>query len=177
MGKLEHFKVDLKSLKGEVTDFDYSIDDDFFAAVGGSEVSKGSLSAHLTVRKSAGVYDILFHVEGMVNVTCDLCLDDMSLPIEADHRLVARLGDTYREDDELIIVPSEEGILDVSWLLYEMIALAVPIRHVHEEGGCNEQMISRLKDLSASADSMQEATDAIDPRWKELEKLKTIIKD
>ena len=44
MGKLEHFKVDLKSLKGEVTDFDYSIDDDFFAAVGGSEVSKGSLS-------------------------------------------------------------------------------------------------------------------------------------
>ena len=176
MDKLEQFKIDLKALKGETTGLDFSIGD-FFAAIDGSEVSKGHLYAHLDIRKSTGVYDFQFHITGTVTVACDLCLDDLLLPIEADRRLVVRLGDTYQEEDELIVVPVEEGVLDVAWLIYEMIALSIPIRHVHEEGGCDQQMLSRLNDFTSSDSHDGDTAEATDPRWKELEKLRTIFKD
>ena len=45
-------------------------------------------------------------------------------------------GDEYDDDGEMLTVPITEGTLDVSWLLYEFIALQIPMRHVHAE--CDE---------------------------------------
>ncbi len=177
MGKLEQFKIDLKALKEDVSDFTFGIDDEFFASVEGREVRSGCLSAGLTISRSREIYDLRFHVKGVVNSTCDLCLDALTLPVDTEQRFVARLGDAYREDEEIIIVPSEEGVIDVSWLIYEMIALSMPLRHVHEEGGCNPQMLSRLREFSTSDEGGDEAKGVTDPRWSELEKLKTIFKD
>ena len=68
-------------------------------------------------------------------------------------------------------VAEDEGILDVTWLLYEFIALAIPIRHVHAPGKCNPAMIRALEEHSA-ARSGQEDGVTVDPRWETLLKLK-----
>ena len=99
---------------------------------------------------------------------------DMSLPIATDNKLVARLGDEFDDSDEYIVIPADEGILDVAWLIYEFVALAVPMRHVHEEGQCNPDMIRRIEQLVVDSSDDDEA---VDPRWKELEKLKSTIKE
>lgn len=64
---------------------------------------------------------------------CALCLDDMDQPIVADQRMAVKLGDSYSEDDDLVTVAEEEGILDVAWYVYESIELNIPIKHVHTE--------------------------------------------
>ena len=51
------------------------------------------------------------------------------------------------------------------WYLYEMVALEIPIRHVHPEGECNAEVMNRLN----GADKERQT----DPRWAALEQLKT----
>ena len=81
-----------------------------------------------------------------------------------------KLGKKAIEDDddgELLTVSENHGILDLSWHLYEMLALEIPIRHVHEDGECNEQVLKRLKG--------EDREKQVDPRWAALEQLKTKI--
>ena len=172
MCSLEQFKIDLKKQKDEVRTFDFDLDNLFFSALDGSEVKQGALHASVSIRKMTGFYELLFHAEGTVTVTCDRCLDDMSQPIETDNRLVVKLGAAYSEEDDVITVSEDEGILDVSWLIYEFIVLAIPIKHVHAPGKCNPAMSEVLEELSADRSSDEVSDQPIDPRWSALEKLK-----
>ena len=93
--------------------------------------------------------------------------------METDHVLVAKLGaETNTEDDDVVTVDENEGILDTSWLIYEFIALAIPIKHVHAPGKCNSAMTQKLEELSGAVRSGEEEDREIDPRWEALKKLK-----
>ena len=172
MCSLEQFKIDLKNQKDEVRTLNFDLDNLFFAALDGSEVKQGALHVSVSIRKMTGFYELLFHTEGIVTVTCDRCLDDMSQPIEADNRLVVKLGAVYSEEDDVITVSEDEGILDTSWLIYEFIMLAIPIKHVHAPGKCNPAMSQVLEELSADRSSDEASDQPIDPRWSALFKLK-----
>lgn len=176
MCSLESLKIDLKALKGDREEFGFNLGDDYFEAIGGSEVRRGNVAVGLTVRRTAGLYELLIHHEGTVMVPCDICLEDMEQAVEADNRLTAKLGSEYSEEDDLITVEAESGVLDLSWFVYEFIALSIPIKHVHAPGNCNPAMIEALEEHSANR-SGDEEEKGVDPRWSELEKLKTIIKD
>ena len=172
MCSLEQFKIDLKNQKDEVKALDFDLDNQFFSALDGSEVKQGSLHVSVSIRKMTGFYELQFHTEGTVTVTCDRCLDDMSQSIAADNRLIVKLGAAYSEEDDVITVPKDEGILDTSWLIYEFIVLAIPIKHVHAPGKCNPAMNQVLEELSADRSSDEVSDQPIDPRWSALEKLK-----
>ena len=97
--------------------------------------------------------------------------------MSADNTLTARIGEEYSEDEDIITVGKEEPLLDISWFVYEFIALSIPIRHVHAPGKCNPAMIKVLEEHSAARSAEGDAEEPVDSRWSELEKLKTIIKD
>jgi uncharacterized metal-binding protein YceD (DUF177 family) len=172
MCSLEQFKIDLKNLKDEVTAFEFTIDNDFFAALDQTEVESGTLHVSLSIRKASGFFELLFHTVGSIDIVCDRCLDLMEQPIETDNRLVAKLGSSYSEDDDAVTVDEDEGILDTSWFIYEFIALAIPIQHVHATGKCNPAMTQALEELSADRSGDEESTTAIDPRWEALKELR-----
>ena len=45
------------------------------------------------------------------------------------------------------ISPSED-ILDLTQYIYESIVLSLPYRRVHEEGGCNPEMLAAFTEIS-----------------------------
>ena len=175
MCSLERFKINFKDLNSEVTTKEWELDKDFFNALDTSEVESGALHVSLSIRKASGFFELLFHTVGSVDITCDRCLDLMEQPIETDNRLVAKLGSTNSEDDDTVTVDENEGILDTAWYIYEFIALAIPIQHVHATGKCNPAMTKALEELSADRSGDEESDQAIDPRWEALKKLN--IKD
>ena len=175
MCSLETLKIDLKGLKEVETTREFDLDDQFFAALDGSQLEHGSLHVSVSIRKMTGFYELSFHTEGTVTITCDRCLDDMQQPIAADDRLTVKLGNTYSEDDDTVTIDENEGILDLAWYIYEFTMLAIPIKHVHAPGKCNSAMTQKLEELSGAVRSGEEETEAIDPRWEALSKLK--IKD
>ena len=172
MGSLEQFKIDLKDLKDELTRLEFDLDKDYFDALDETDVQSGALHVSVSIRKASGFFELQFHTVGIVDIPCDRCLDLMEQPIETDNRLVVKLGCTAREEDDTVIIDEDEGILDMSWFIYEFIALAIPIQHVHAPGKCNPAMTQVLEELSADRSGDEESSPATDPRWDALLKLK-----
>ena len=172
MNSLELLKIDLKGLTDEETSLAFDLDDTYFEALDGADVKRGSLHVSVSIRKATGFFELQFHTVGAVVVPCDRCLDDMDQPVETSNRLVVKFGSEYSEEDDIIVVPEDEGILDTSWIIYEFVALVIPIRHVHAPGKCNPAMTKALEELSADRSSDEESSQAVDPRWEALLKLK-----
>ena len=175
MNGLESLKIDLKGLKDEETSLDFILDEGYFEALDGADVKKGSLHVSVSIRKATGFFEFNFHTDGIVIIPCDRCLDDMELPVDTDNRLIVKLGSNYSEEDDIIVVPEDEGILDMSWIIYEFAILVIPIRHVHAPGKCNPAMTKALEELSADRSSDEESNQSTDPRWDQLKSLN--IKD
>ena len=139
MSSLEQFKIDLKGLSEGDNVFDFDLSDPYFEAIQAPAVQRGRVHSSLTIRRTGDVFYLDFHTDGFVIVPCDLCLEDMEQPIESDDHLVAKFGEDYSEDDDLVTVREDNAILDVSWFIYEFIELSIPLRHVHAPGKCDPQ--------------------------------------
>ena len=181
LGTLKIYQIDLKSLSPAITyTFDYKLGDEFFESIDGPEVRHGIINVSLSVVRLSSVFELEFRIEGKVTVICDRCLDDMEIPIETINRLIVTFGEAYVEtSDEQIIVSEDEGFIDVAWYIYEFTALSIPVKHIHESGGCNEIMTSKLKELcvdevNEEEEDVSDATEGqrpIDPRWNALRNL------
>ena len=171
MCTIESLKIDLKALPQGNTTFEYKLDDEYFKAIDAPDVQRGELLSTLSVNRTDDFFELTFHTEGLVHIPCDVCLDDMEQSIDTDDRLVVKFGEDYSEDDELVTVVENEGILDVAWFIYEFIVLNIPIKHVHAPGKCNPAMIEKIKEHSA-ARSGEEEEETVDPRWAALLQLK-----
>lgn len=146
MGKFSEYKLPLKSLPEGKHEFHYVLGKEFFKNMESADIRDASVAVDLTVNHRNGVYDLSFVCTGTVTVACDRCLDDLEIPIETDYHVTVKYGDTYRDDsDEFIEIPESDSYLNVAYMMYDTISLAVPIKHVHPLGKCNRAMSSLLK--------------------------------
>ena len=166
---------------------EFLLDNIYLAHIDGQEVQKGKVNVVLDVKKHTHSFEFTFHTSGIVFVPCDRCLDEMEIPVESEDKLTVKFGREYAEEGEnLIVIPEEEGEINVAWFMYEFIALTVPMKHVHGPGKCNKSMTSKLsKHLRTTVDEPAEdgfegndeeaeaegGEQAIDPRWNELKKI------
>jgi uncharacterized metal-binding protein YceD (DUF177 family) len=188
MGKFDEYNINLREVQSEAVEHNFLLDNNFFAHIDGPEVQKGKVNVKLTVRKTANLYELRFHCEGKVIVPCDRCLDEMDQPIVSDEKLKVKFGEKFSEEgNDVVIVPEADGAINVAWFLYEFIALAIPMKHVHPTGKCNKSMTSSLKKhlVDGSSEEMEdgmieeteenseevEEDKTSDPRWNELKKL------
>jgi len=108
----------------------------------------------------------------MMVVPCDRCLDEMTLPIETKERILVKIGDNS-DNDEIIAVKENEDF-DISWLMYEFIATAIPMQHSHENGQCNKEMMKQINRyiVAEKDDNLTENnTTQTDPRWDALKNI------
>jgi uncharacterized metal-binding protein YceD (DUF177 family) len=97
----------------------------------------------------------------------------MSLDIENTGELKVKLGPDFADDGDIVVVPEDKGLVNVAWYIYEFIALAIPIKHVHAPGKCNKGMMEKLDEHSAEEgeEGAVEDSGANDPRWDALNSL------
>ena len=174
---------------GSSTALEYRLDNEFFANIDGPEVQRGKVDVKLDVKRGATAFELIFDLSGVIYIPCDRCLDDMEHLVETSEQLYIKLGhEYYEESDNMIIIPEDEGEINIAWFLYEFIALTIPIKHVHPFGKCNKDMSERLRKMSARSidddDDVEEIPAFVDtdieaeeeaptdPRWDALKKLK-----
>ena len=173
--------------------FEYHLGKQFFVNMESADIHDADLTVSLTVDHKGELYNLDFQIEGTVTLICDRCLDDLIFPIATSYAISVKYGEDYNDDsDDLLVIPESDSYLNVAYMIYDTVALAVPIKHVHPLGKCNRAMSSLLKKHRAPgniseedgemmeeiiddientdvADSDNEAT--TDPRWDELKKL------
>ena len=189
MGKFDKYKIDLKGMQSDSVKYEFVLDNLYFAHIDGPEVQKGKVNVELTVKRTSRAFELSFQTDGVVWVPCDRCLDEMEQPVSSSDKLMVKFGHEYAEEgDNLIVIPEEEGEINVAWFMYEFVALSIPMKHVHAPGKCNKAMSSKLKKHTARStedgdeeyedDSVEEdiAIDddvpvTTDPRWDGLKGL------
>ena len=177
MCMLDKFNIDVNSLGQSPKEAEYRLDDSYFTAVNGSDVKNGDVKAHVSCRKTATGCSIDMHVEGTVIVSCDRCLDDMQLAISGGNTLTVKLRSDYKGtepiyDGETMTVNDEDSVVNIAWPLYETIALAIPARHVHDEGQCNPGMKEALDRYIDSREDNSNNRKTTDHRWDALLNIK-----
>jgi len=158
VGKFSDFKLPLKSLPEGTHGFRYNLDRQFFEHMDSPDIRDASVDVDLTVVHRNGAYELTFVCDGTVTVACDRCLDDLELPIKTTYHVTVKYGDSYREDsDEFIEIPESDNYLNVAYMIYDTVSLAIPIKHVHPQGKCNRAMSALLKKHRADIDGDPEA--------------------
>lgn len=141
MGKFSAYNLPLKTLTEGTHEFDYRLDKQFFVNMENSDVRDADLAVHLTVTHRNALYSLHFHITGPLTLLCDRCLDDLVIDIDTTYDINVEYGDDYNdESDDLLIIPESDSNLNVSYMLYDTVVLAIPIKHVHPLGKCNRQM-------------------------------------
>lgn len=186
MSKFGLYNIILKDLADTVQVYEYELNDEYFQKINSPEVSKGNVKARVSVRRKTATFELLFKLEGIIRIPCDRCLDVMDQNIRHEETIEVKLGRTYSEENDIVVVPEEEGSINVAWFMYEFIVLNIPIKHVHAPGECNKTIVNKLKkhitrhkddteenglfELDDEDDSTEEDTQ-VDPRWDNLQQI------
>ncbi|MDR1881415.1 MAG: DUF177 domain-containing protein [Prevotella sp.] len=163
MGKFSLYNIPLRGLPEGEREFKYDLDKSFFALIddGTVDVKKGDLKVAVSLKKTSVAFELSFDINGAVQTPCDRCLDDISIDVATRNRLIVKFGKEYSEEsDEIVIIPEEDGEINIAWFLYEFIILSLPAKKVHPPGTCNKAMSSRLNKHKAK--SMDDTDDDVD---------------
>lgn len=165
------YTLKLKSLPEGKEDFDFQLDEKYFAQLESNVINSGCVRMQGTIERVGTVFTINMRFEGNIETVCDRCLAPLTVPVDTEARLIVKFGETYiEESDEIVIVPEQEGTIDLGWHIYEFILLSLPMQRMHETGECDPEMmavINRYEANEATTDTQQ-----TDPRWEALKQLK-----
>lgn len=163
------FRVFLKDITTDPKEYVFELTDDFFIEKEKSEIQGGEVKVRVVAQKKAEAFEFDFEINGVIQVVCDRCLELMSLSVNASDLVIVKQGE--QTDEDAIFISTNEEIFDLEWVLYETVALQIPIRHFHKDGECNEEMMQKLNACSTTKFA-EEENKTTDPRW---DKLKDIL--
>jgi uncharacterized metal-binding protein YceD (DUF177 family) len=168
--------IQFKGLSEGSHTFEFNIDSTFFGYYNYSDIQEGDLVAGITLVKRSGHMELTVSIKGKVMVTCDRCLEDFSLQTEFNGKMFVKFSDVMEneQDDEIIVLSTNESELNLGHYLYESICLSLPYRKVHpgklnDEDGCNLEMINKLEQHIVTREAENKETD---PRWDRLKNIK-----
>lgn len=170
-------------------EYKYELGKTFFKNMENDDIRDADVHVELTVKHRGELYELHFTMEGMLTLLCDRCLDDLEFPVDTTYDINVKYGEDYNDDsDDLLIIPESDNYLNVAYMIYDTVALTIPIKHVHPLGKCNRAMSAMLKkhraqnpddedaaledQLIDEMDSMDSSSDEkTDPRWDGLKNL------
>ena len=177
MKQLNEFLIPFIGLKLGKHQFEYQVNNKFFADFGFDEFEDSSVKVNVVLEKKSTFMELTLKHKGSVNVPCDLTGEFFDLPIKGKIDVVVQFGEQFNNDnEELLILPHGEHQIDIKQYIYEMIVLSVPLKKVHpgiKDGTLKPPALDKLKELSVKDQNQSKQEEEIDPRWDKLRKLLT----
>jgi uncharacterized metal-binding protein YceD (DUF177 family) len=177
MKQLNEFLIPFIGLKVGKHQFEYQVNNTFFADFGFDEFEDTSVKVAVVLEKKSTFMELTFKHKGSVNVPCDMTGEFFDLPIKGKINLVVQFGEQFNNDnEELLILPHGEHQMDLKQYIYEMIVLSVPLKKVHpgiKDGTLKTPALDKLKELSVKDQNQGKQEEKNDPRWDKLKKLLT----
>ena len=126
--------------------FEYDLTDAFFEEIDDSIIHSGNVHVRLDLEKKETMLVGVFHVEGTVTTECDRCTDSIEVEVEGECQIVYKIGGGDVSDDEALVVLEKDAFeVDIEMNLYELVAVSLPLRTIHEIEDCNPEMIALLE--------------------------------
>ncbi len=173
MKNLNGFDIQLLRLRNGEHRFDYKIDDSFFALFEQDLVQNGEINLRVVLIKGDALVKLVFNFGGKVILTCDRSLEEFDYEINLEKELFLKFGETYEElNDELLQLPTSQQEFNIAQHIFEFISLQIPYRKLHPKFDEEEDFFFSTHEDEIEEEEEEKDTDEVDPRWKELLKLK-----
>ncbi|MBN09045.1 MAG: hypothetical protein CMC79_01540 [Flavobacteriaceae bacterium] len=159
------------NLKNGNHTYKYKIDNKFFEGFEYLDFENVQLKTFLEIKKIDQGFYLIFQTKGTVRVLCDISNELFDLPISCSLNLNIKFGQSYFDDDEILILPYGTNQIDISKYIYEMVILSLPIKKMHPgiiEGSLNSDILQKLDFLKPKKNRI---LSGYHPRWKKLKDL------
>lgn len=123
------------------------LDNDFFASLPQDTIQGGDLAVEIVPRLcDCEATAFAISLRGMVSVLCDRCLEPVSLPIEVEEVVKVAAFDTPEAEanPDILVADHQTGLWNAAWTLYEICETSLPMTRVHQDGGCNADMLALI---------------------------------
>lgn len=166
------FRVNFVGLNNKAHTFEFQLNDSFFEQFGTEILSSGQLEAVVVLDKHETFIEADFVIKGTVRLTCDRSLEAFDEALDIRKKVVFKFGDQPGElSDEIIIISREETSLELGQLMYEFIAVSIPIKRLHPRFRAQESEGGTEEGTMVYRDTTDDDGES-DPRWEALKKLK-----
>lgn len=177
MKRLGEFDIELVRLKPGRHEFDYKLDAAFFEKYDYGIIDKGNLDVKVIMEKSSALLKFDIDIKGTIELTCDRSLENFDYPLSIQNQVMMKFGEEEQElADDVFVIKPDKQVINLADLIYEYITVNVPLKKLHPRFENEEEGEDKLVYTSLSAKEMEqerkEKEEDIDPRWKELLKLK-----
>ena len=175
------YNIDIYGLEDKSYEFDYELGPEFFEEIPQELIQKGNFKVHLVLEKSSTMLQLRFTIQGSAELTCDRSLEVFDEPVDTEGKMILKFGDHEEEiTEEISIINRTRTRINVASYIFEMIALALPMKKIHPDlreqyqGDDEESAAETLVYSSENRESENPETEngKVDPRWEALNKLK-----
>ncbi len=170
--KLGDFVINIYNLENKRYTYDFQVDDRFFQFFEDSIIKVASGTVHIDLDKQESFICLNFHLQGEIELVCDRSLERYAEQVDTHQKLIYRYGDQEKElGIDCYMIPKGHQQLQLAQHIYEFFAIEVPMKKIHpkfrEEDYLREELI-----YTTSGENKAKNEQEVDPRWKELLKLK-----
>jgi len=170
----EYFKqFDIKygSLALGKHQMEVEINNTFFEKYKNVDIKNVDIQVVITIERKETMVFLNFDMQGFIVSFCDICLENLTIPISKQELLILKKTGTARENnnENIVFVGEKEYFYNIEQLLYEYIVTYIPIRKVHQGTGketCNLDMLKRIEEAKNGSQSQK------DERWEVLKEIK-----
>jgi uncharacterized metal-binding protein YceD (DUF177 family) len=161
MGNSREYDIAFVGLKPGVHEFNYRVDDKFFANYKETDFNNCYASVKLTLEKNNSFMLLKFEIGGSVNVICDRCGNTLPMDLWDEFKLVIKQVENpeemnkNEEDADVYYISRTESHIHLADWIYEFVLLSIPNQRMcseEEMGGpqCNKEILAMLKKMKST---------------------------
>lgn len=161
MGNSREYDIAFVGLKPGIHEFNYQVDDKFFANYKETDFNNCYASVKLTLEKNNSFMLLKFEIGGSVNVICDRCGNTLPMDLWDEFKLVIKQVENpeemnkNEEDADVYYISRTESHIHLADWIYEFVLLSIPNQRMcseEEMGGpqCNKEILAMLKKMKST---------------------------
>ncbi|MEO8861961.1 MAG: DUF177 domain-containing protein [Ginsengibacter sp.] len=160
MGNRREFGIAFVGLKPGVHEYNFEVDEKFFADYQQKDYSNCQASIKLKLEKNTSFMMLKFEVGGSVNVICDRCGNTLPMDLWDEFNMVIKQVENpdemneNEEDPDVFYISRTESHIHIADWIYEFVSLSIPLQRMCSEkdmGGpqCNKEILAMLKKMKS----------------------------
>ncbi len=180
MNQNRAYEIAFVGLKPGLHEFEYRIEDKFFADFGPQDFSNCATTVKLNLDKKQGFLQLHFDVDGAIDTLCDRCGNPITVQLWDEFNLIVKLVDdpttmnSQEEDPDFYYIDKGESHFSIASWIFEFINLSIPLQHICKlnekgESTCNKKVLETLNKFKTSQIEINNKN-----IWKGLEQFKDL---
>ncbi|MFZ5973167.1 MAG: YceD family protein [Bacteroidota bacterium] len=169
---LKAYEVNIIGLSLKAHEFNHTLGDAFFEHYGTTLLNGGAFESRVILNKHETFIEVDFSIEGKADLICDRSLEPFQYPVRVKKQLLFKYGEEPGEVDEnIIIITRDQATLELGQIMYELIALQIPMKKLHPRFQAVESESNDEGEIVYTSSSEKSDEETTDPRWEILKKL------